>query len=236
MHRVAWAACPPLLSAGCTPQQSGGMGGLSALVGQVTITAMPATPSHRRQIKHYHEPGDLHELTFSCHHSLPLLSNDASLALLAQAVDRALVAKEFALVAFVFMPEHVHLLVYPRKGTAKPADVEALLGAIKRPHSYRIKQILCSSQSPLLAKLTVPDKRRGTVFRYWQKGPGYDRNLHSRKAVLASIDYIHDNPLRRRLCTQPTGWRWSSARWYASDGRTVDEALPQIDGLPAEFF
>ena len=88
----------------------------------------------------------------------------------------------------------------------------------------------------MLAKLKVPDKRKGTVFRYSQKGPGYDRNLGGDAAVLASIDYIHTNPVGRGLAKQATDWRWSSARWYASDGEIVDDDLPEIAGLPVEFF
>jgi REP-associated tyrosine transposase len=40
------------------------------------------------------------------------------------------------LVAFVYMPEHVHLLVYPDQNAS---TIDALLKAIKRPFSYRIK-------------------------------------------------------------------------------------------------
>jgi hypothetical protein len=32
------------------------------------------------------------------------------------------------------------------------------------------------------------------VFRFWQEGPAYDRNLQTQAAVLAAIDYIHLNP------------------------------------------
>ena len=195
---------------------------------------MSAPDEHRRRIKHYHEPGDLHELTFSCRGRLPLLTNDPWRRLLAEAIDRALATADFALVAFVFMPEHVHLLTYPRTGVAEPADIQRLLGAVKRPYSYRIKQLLAAGRSPLLERLTVEDRRRGRVFRYWQKGPGYDRNLSSQEAVLSSIDYIHNNPVTRGLVEQATDWRWSSARWYASDRQMIDQDLPHLDGLEAD--
>jgi hypothetical protein len=29
------------------------------------------------------------------------------------------------------------------------------------------------------------------------------------------IEYIHNNPVRRGLCVNPTDWIWSSARFYA---------------------
>ena len=44
------------------------------------------------------------------------------------------------------------------------------------------------------------------------------------------------NPIRRGLIDEVTHWKWSSARWYASDKVVVDLDLPTIHGLPPEFF
>jgi hypothetical protein len=53
---------------------------------------------------------------------------------------------------------------------------------------------------------------------------------------LGSIDYIHNNPVTRGLVEQATDWRWSSARWYASDRQMIDQDLLHLDGLEAGFF
>ena len=63
-----------------------------------------AKTRHRKRIKHHHEPGDLHELTFSCYRRMPLLTNDDWRYRLARSLDAALVRWQFQLVAFVFMP------------------------------------------------------------------------------------------------------------------------------------
>ena len=194
---------------------------------------MNVPPAHRRSVRHYHDPGDLHELTFSCYHRLSLLTNDHWQRLLAESIERATASHGFSLVAFVFMPEHVHLLVSSR--STEPA-VDRLLYAIKRPYSYRIKQILLAAESPLLDKLSVRNKQGKPVFRFWQKGPGYDRNLKTVKAVTSSIDYIHNNPVNRGLCRQPVEWKWSSTLWYVSDGRQKGKDHPTIHPLPPEFF
>ncbi|HUE69488.1 MAG TPA: hypothetical protein VMP01_01255 [Pirellulaceae bacterium] len=55
------------------------------------------------------------------------------------------------------------------------------------------------------------------------------------KAVQAAIDYIHNKPVQRGLCKHARDWRWSSARFYESDGSFVDPLHPQITPLPAEF-
>lgn len=91
-------------------------------------------------------------------------------------------------------------------------------------------------QSRLLQRLTIRERPGRTVFRYWQEGPGFDRNLHKPQDVAIVMEYLHLNPVRRQFCQSATDWRWSSARFYASEGADVDKQLPQISPLPAEFW
>jgi putative transposase len=186
-----------------------------------------------KTIKHYHEPGDLHELTFSCYRQLKLLTNDAWRRYLVRTIDEAGEQCRLNLVAFVFMPEHVHLLVFPLDD--KPA-IDDYLAAVKRPVSADVKRDLQKAGSPLLKRLTVRERPGKYSFRFWQEGPGYDRNLQAPAVVLSSIDYIHMNPVRRGLVTQARLWKWSSARFYESDGREIDPDLPRITPMPAEFW
>ena len=182
-----------------------------------------------KTIRHIHEPGDIHELTFSCYRQLPLLTEHEPLRLLAESVDRAVENHRWRLIAFVFMPDHVHLLVCP---TEPEPDVPALLQAIKRPYSFRMKQRLLAQRSPLIEHLTVQERPGITRFRFWQEGPGYDRNLSTPSAIHASIDYLHRNPVRRGLCVQAVGWKWSSARRHISPDAPADPDLPAIHRLP----
>ena len=186
-----------------------------------------------KTVKHYHEPGDLHELTFSCYRQIKLLTNDAWRGYLARSIDEAGEQFRFNLVAFVLMPEHVHLLVFPLD--EKPA-IDGYLAAVKRPVSGAVKRDLQRTGSPLLKRLTVPERPGKFSFRFWQEGPGYDRNLQQAKTVMSSIDYLHMNPVRRKLVTKTRLWKWSSARFYDSDGLEQDSDLPRITPMPAEFW
>ncbi len=194
---------------------------------------MTSSP-HRKRVKHFHEPGDFHELTFSCYHRMPLLANNTWRAYLSQSIEEAVHCHSFRLAAFVYMPEHVHLLVYTL--LSRPS-ISRLLAAIKRPCSVRVQRDLLRQQSPLLAKLTVRERPGKWAFRFWQAGPGYDRNLQTTKSILGSLDYLHLNPVRRGFCQAAVQWRWSSARFYHQDGgRQNDPLLPTIHGLPPEVF
>ncbi len=84
---------------------------------------------HRKRVKHYEGFGHLHELTFSCYKRKPMLTNDVWRGILARSLGAALGDEGFGLVAFVFMPEHVHLLVMPKARTSK---VSRLLARTKQ--------------------------------------------------------------------------------------------------------
>jgi REP-associated tyrosine transposase len=188
---------------------------------------------HRKRIRHYHDPGHCHELTCSCYHQLPLLTNHLWRGLLSEAIDRANERHDYHLAAFVYMPEHIHLLVYPG---AIASRIDELLAAFKRPCAFRIKRLLQEINSPLLRKLTIRQRPEVESFRFWQEGPGYDRNLDRPDSVLAAIDYIHRNPERRGLVDRAIDWQWSSARWYEGLPYDANLRLPKLEKLPAEFL
>ncbi len=116
------------------------------------------------------------------------------------------------------------------------AELSRLLADIKRPFSGRVKKRMLEEGDPLIERLMVLERPGKRVFRFWQEGPGYDRNLSSDTNILTAVDYIHLNPVRRGLVARAVDWKWSSARWYVSDGKDLDPDLPTIHGLPTGLF
>lgn len=191
---------------------------------------MSASRPHRKLVKHYHEPGDLHELTFSCYHRQPLLTNDRWRQQLSRCLDAAGEECDIQLAAFVFMPEHVHLLVVP---TSTEPAIDRYLTRVKQPFSAWVKGQLIEAKSTLLDRLTIQERPGKTSFRFWQEGPGYDRNLSTPAVIEAAIDYIHLNPVRRGFVERAIDWKWSSASWYLlHPPRRHLPGLPTIHGLP----
>jgi putative transposase len=95
-----------------------------------------------------------------------------------------------------FLPEHIHLLVFLTRSDTTEERISEFLRAVKMPCSQDIKQDLEASGSRLLERLTTRERPGRMAFRFWQEGPGYDRNLQTQATVLAAIDYIHLNPVR----------------------------------------
>lgn len=182
----------------------------------------------RKQCRRYNDPGHAHELTFSCYRRLPMLGRDRTRLWLIQEIDQARLMTSFDLWAYVIMPEHAHVLLYPRKATY---NVSKILWRIKRPIGLRAIAYLRRRAPDWLRRHLTVQRADGSVERFfWQPGGGHDRNAVELSTVRAMIDYIHLNPVRRGLVERPEDWEWSSARWYAGIRPVhleIDPTLPR---------
>ena len=175
-------------------------------------TSSPKPGSKRKTVKHVDLPREPRFLTYSTYHQRPLLDNDTIRTIVVDAIDRACMRHGFVLVAWALMPDHVHLVVVPWFETSLASG---LLYAIKRPASYRIKEHLRHTSPSLVDQLTIRERPGKRTFRFWQEGPGHDRNVRSSNGLEEAITYAHLNPIEADLCTHPEQWPWSSARCYA---------------------
>ncbi|MCG3128099.1 MAG: hypothetical protein CHACPFDD_02974 [Phycisphaerae bacterium] len=156
---------------------------------------------------------DARFLTFSCFRRQALLSKDRARGWFVDALDRSRRTHGFHLWAWVIMPEHVHLLLWPG---LEPAQLAHILYTLKKSVSNRALAFVRSKAPEFLPALTNVDRHGTVTHRFWQRGGGYDRSECSADEIWEKIDYIHANPVRRGLCAHPTDWAWSSARAYAT--------------------
>ena len=168
-------------------------------------------PVPRKSRQAWNEPGQAHFLTFSCVHRWPLLNRERTCRWVIAALESARRSLELALWAYVIMPEHVHVLLCPRRPNYQ---MRRILVALKQPVAKAARQHLeVTGQRAWLERLTVRYPSRH-VFRFWQPGGGYDENVFRDKTWAAVMEYIHANPVRRELAAQATDWEWSSARFW----------------------
>lgn len=187
---------------------------------------------HRRKVRHFDEDGDAHFLTFSCYQRLPLLGKDRTRRWFVEALSEARTKHRFDLWAWVIVPEHIHLLLWPRPGTA----TKSILADIKRPVGQRAIGWLKERNSTFLKRLTVRNRNR-TYHRFWQAGPGQDRNVYTPEVAHLILEYIHENPVRRGLVERAEDWLWSSAYdWAGAEDVVlrVDRTLPRVVEIPSE--
>jgi putative transposase len=148
-------------------------------------------------LKRYYGTGSLHFITWSCYRRKPLLGNPARRDLVLTVLERMRIRYRFAVVGYVVMPEHVHLLI------SEPLNFEPWIG-----DPSKIVQAVKLSVSRQLAIAG------GFSGRFWQSR-FYDFNLWGQRKEIEKLKYMHRNPVVRGLVASPEDWRWSSYRSYA---------------------
>jgi len=178
-------------------------------------------------------PGDAHALTFCCFRRQRFLTSDRARQWLIEAIDQARHEHNVDIWAYVIMPEHVHLVIFPRKDDYSVSDI---LTSIKRPVARKVLRYVEQHAPSFLPRMREERPGGKVSHSFWLPGGGYDRNLVDPRIIRKTIDYIHANPVRRGLVNEPCGWYWSSAGYYL-DGRSVPlipdrDSIPAVDHLP----
>ena len=156
----------------------------------------------------FNSAGHAHFLTFSCFHRRQFLTGDFARICLGESIEFARDRHDFALWAYVFMPDHVHLLIHPHRGQY---SIGTILRDIKEQTSRRVIRHVRENTPWKLEAMKARQGRR-MVHRLWQAGGGYDRNFFTGETIRKAIEYIEWNPVRRSLVVSPRDWEWSSAR------------------------
>lgn len=173
---------------------------------------------HRKRCRRIDEPGHAHALTFSCFQRRDFLSKPRSRRWMVEAIQLSREKHGFHLWAYVIMPEHVHVLLWP---TRDDCSISRILTTLKQSVSKRALLFVREKDPRFLRQMEDRQPNGIVQHRFWQRGDGYDRNLTEPRTVWTEIDYIHSNPVRRGLCERATDWPWSSAAEYDAPGKGV---------------
>jgi putative transposase len=112
------------------------------------------------------------------------------------ALEAARRDQALALWAYVLMPEHVHVLIGPRQPVYQ---VRLIRTALKVPVQRQALQFLRQHASTFLERLQDVQPNGKVHDRCWQRGGGYDGNVLEPATVVAMMEYLHNNPVRRGL-------------------------------------
>ena len=108
-------------------------------------------------------------------------------------------AQCYHLLAWVIMPNHVHVLIETRQGHPLPEVVHSW----KSYTANRANQVL------------------GRAGPFWHR-EYFDRYIRDERHLEQAVLYLHGNPVTARLVERAEDWPFSSARWVAA----LDATLP----------
>ena len=155
------------------------------------------------RLHRFYGAGYLHFITTSCYQRRPLLGSSSRRDLFLQVLELVRRRYAFAVVGYVVMPEHVHLLLSePERGT--PSHV---MQALKQSFARQALRLLRARDDSRL-RTPVGDNH------IWQ-ARFYDYVVWTERKRVEKLRYMHRNPVQRGLVLEPEQWRWSSFRHYA---------------------
>jgi putative transposase len=159
----------------------------------------------RNPLRRFYGRHDLHFVTFSCYRRRPYLGTARARNQFVKILDEVRRRQGFELAGYVVMPEHVHLLISePPKGTPSTS-----LQVLKQKVSRALRGKRHKTDGQLV--LRFDETTRAPAF--WQRR-FYDFNVWSEKKFLEKLNYMHRNPLERKLVLHPRDWPWSSWSFY----------------------
>ncbi|MGB7208059.1 MAG: transposase [Pyrinomonadaceae bacterium] len=147
--------------------------------------------------------------TSVAHKRLPIFQTDKLKQILCDAFIEVRSKHGILILAYVIMPDHVHLLVYSEK---EISDALRLLNGVA---ARRIIQYLKENGfERSLFKLRGETRERNHKHSVWQHHPD-SLEIFGEDTFRQKVDYIHMNPVRAGLVGNPLDYKFSSTRQWA---------------------
>ncbi|MEN8248324.1 MAG: transposase [Bacteroidota bacterium] len=114
------------------------------------------------------------------------------------------------LLAYVFMPNHIHLVI----NFIEENHLSAYMRDFKKYTAYRIRKLFeLDGQKGLLKAIEF--ERGKQKYKVWQDRFD-DVVIETEDVLTTKIEYIHFNPVKAKLVTNPENYEYSSAGYYSS--------------------
>ncbi|PSG90752.1 REP-associated tyrosine transposase [Aurantibacter aestuarii] len=132
--------------------------------------------------------------------------------------------KGMEIYGYCLMTNHVHLIF--RASNSNPSDlIRDFKGFASRKILKTIKENPQESRKEWLLNLFFnagQSKSNVSNMQFWQQN-NKPIEVWSLKVFEQKLTYIHENPVKSGFVTNPTDWKYSSARNYANNDQTVIE-------------
>jgi REP element-mobilizing transposase RayT len=144
----------------------------------------------------------MYYLTFTVKNWYYVLDRYGRWDILANSLEWFKKNKKIKLYAFVFMINHLHLLI-------KSKDSIGFARDFKR---FTAKNILKNIRQFEPAMLKIFQNKEGN-FEFWSK-TNMPETIETERFFLQKINYIHNNPVKRNYVLNIEEWYWTSANKF----------------------
>lgn len=152
--------------------------------------------------RRYYVPNSTVFVTNVVHRREPIFANEEYLDLFRQILQTTKELHPFIMIAYVFLPDHMHLLFRPVGGS----NFSKIMQSAKSYFTYSYKEMLGIDGS----------------MKFWQKR-FRDHLIRDDRDFENHINYIHYNPIKHGYVTRPEDWPHSSFGHWKEEGAYPDK-------------
>lgn len=174
---------------------------------------------HKKLLK-FDDNSYVHFITTGTFKNLPYFRNEECCQVLLEELEFYSSKFEFTLPGYVIMPDHLHLLLWWDKTEKYGLSVSKIMQCIKGAAARRIISLKISGSLEHLLQATSEivrnnskSHKRNIKHRLWRRG-FYDFNIYTEEKLAEKLNYIHHNPVKAGLVSEPGNYRWSSYKLY----------------------
>jgi REP element-mobilizing transposase RayT len=164
--------------------------------------------------------------TSVAHRRLEIFRTDKLKQVLCDAYDEVRLNHGIRILAYVIMPDHIHLLVCSQK------EMDDTLRLLNGVSARRIIQYLKDGHERSLFKLRGETRERNHRHSVWHHHSD-SLEIIGEDTFRQKVDYIHMNPVRAGLVTDPLAYRFSSARFWR--GSPIEDEPLLTDHLDVDW-
>jgi len=148
--------------------------------------------------------------------------------LIVDSLKHIVIHKGVQLNAYVIMPTHLHLILWPNPGVSlsdalrdfKRYTSRAVSTQLEADHRHHFLRIMAAAKP-------TGKGRESARYRVWQEG-SHPEAIYSEMFFKQKLEYTHNNPVEQGFVALPEDWLYSSARNYVLG----DHSIIEVDLLP----
>jgi len=153
------------------------------------------------------EPGGTYFFTVVTHGRKPWLCDEISRSVLRDSITTVRSKTPFEIDGWVLLPEHLHCLwTLPAEDDDYPSRWKEIKKHVTRDERMR-------TAFPFLYDSIDSSRRKKGEAKVWQRRY-YEHTIRNEQDFENHLAYIHFNPVKHGLCTDPSQWPYSSYHRY----------------------
>ena len=159
----------------------------------------------------FHIEGHIYHITTVVHNRLPVFTRPSFVIPLYDSLNFYRYKQDFKLLGYVFMPDHVHLILWP----FGPATVSDIMRDYKKFTATRlVRQAKVEGMELWMSAFERAGEESGrSQNKVWQDSY-WDVNIYTERFLRQKLNYLHRNPVRAGLVERPEDYWYSSYRNY----------------------